>query len=151
MPPQSKDFGIWIACHCPSLLLHFVTDTSCLLEEYQGLSGATIHQYWFCTLAYRYSRITSIKSPSFCMTTFSESHIPYSPPASVTTQQANTGISTSPIAETYLNTTSRTLQTWGFSPCSLKLLAPDDGDFVKLIFLCGWTVNLWTCPTLFCS
>jgi len=69
-----------------------------------------------------------------------ESHKPYGPPPSVTwyqllRKQTNPGTSSADSRNTltYAHTTSRILQACGISLGSLRLLAFEAGDFVKLI------------------
>ena len=115
-----------------------------------------IHQYRFRTLAYRYDRITTTKSPSFCMITFSESLInltallPQSHGCSYYAADEYWHLYFSDCRNVRAHDFAHS-PNLGLQPRLPKLLAPDAGDFVKLIFLCNWTVNPWTCPTLFCS
>jgi hypothetical protein len=85
-----------------------------------------------------YSRITSAKSPSFCMTTFSTNLTNLTvllPPSllQLLHKQMNTVASTTVIAETHWS--MHTLLTCDIWLGSLTLSVPEAGDFVELLLL----------------
>ena len=107
-----------------------------MLDSCQVKSGVTVSN--------QYCRITSTKSPSFCMTTFCANLSNLNDPLTSVTlfqllcEQINTGTSTTTIAETrpiYAHVTFRTFPNCDVGQGPVMLPAPEAGDFLELILL----------------